>query len=85
MSHGHGKVQLEILEALARLPDGHLLLVGDGGWSYRRAARKLEAEGLVSLAHIKHDGRHKVGARLARYGHRDKGVGGSGARNLRIA
>lgn len=49
MSRGHGRVQREILDALVRLPDGHLLLVGDGGWSYRRAAQRLAAEGHLKL------------------------------------
>ena len=49
MSRGHGRVQREILAALASRPAGSMLLVGDGGSSYRRAAHGLAAGGLVKL------------------------------------
>lgn len=49
MSRGHGRVQREILAELASRPAGSLLLVGDGGSSYRRAAQRLAAEGHVRL------------------------------------
>ena len=63
MSRGHGGVQREILQGLLEIPAGHLLLVGDGGWSYRRAAHKLAAEGLVSLVRVNQFGKRRLAVR----------------------
>lgn len=63
MSRGHGSVQREILAELARLPDGSLLLVGDGGPAYRRAAHRLAAEGRVSLVVVNRYGKRRLGVR----------------------
>lgn len=60
MSRGHGRVQREILAGLSELSDGHVLLVGDGGWAYRRAAHGLASEGLVSLKRVEYEGRHRL-------------------------
>lgn len=63
MSRGLGSVQREIMQGLSEIPAGHLLLVGDGGWSYRRAAHKLAAEGLVVLVRVKMFGKQRLAAR----------------------
>lgn len=63
VSRGHGLVQRKILAELAALPAGHLLLVGDGGWSYRRAAHCLASEGLVSLERVSRYGRQRLAVR----------------------
>lgn len=63
MSRGHGSVQREVLQAVAEAPDGYLVLVGDGGWGYRRAAHKLASEGLVSLVMVNRYGRNRLAVR----------------------
>jgi|GEM_PF-4631904 len=49
MSRGLGRVQRDILDELAAAPVDCGVAVGDGGWSYRRAAHTLERRGLVRL------------------------------------
>lgn len=66
MSRGRGSVQREILDALAELPSGHLLLVGDGGSSYRRAAHRLAEQGIVRLLTVNAYGRRMLAVQVCR-------------------
>lgn len=64
MSRGLGSVQRAIVEQLEALRPGMGVLVGDGGWSTRRAVRGLERRQIVTLERKVAFGRVRLVARL---------------------
>lgn len=60
MSRGLGVVQRAMLEAVEAEPPGVGLLVGDGGWGYRRAARQLADRGLIRTRYVIDGGRRRL-------------------------